>query len=107
MLEATKEQLKIQHPKLDVMTLTVDVTDEESVDKAVEQIVQHFGKINIAINCAGIGGNPNPTAEMPLRDWQKVIDVNQTGLWICQRALIRQMLKQEYVISPIICRCIG
>lgn len=98
MLETTKEHLKSQHPQVDVMALIVDVTDEESVDKAVGQIVERFGKINIAINCAGIGGNPNPTANMPLKDWQKVIDVNQTGLWICQRAMIRQMLKQEYVI---------
>lgn len=73
----------------------VNVADEEAVEAAVNKTVETFGGIDIGINCAGISGTPTPTHLMSLSEWQKVIDVNQTGVWLCQRALIKQMLKQE------------
>lgn len=94
-LEGTRDQLKSKYPQLEVLVILVDVTDEESVDTAVSKAADRFGRIDIAVNCAGIGGVPSPTSDMPLKDWQKVIDINQTGVWLCQRAMIRQMLKQE------------
>lgn len=95
MLDGTRVELQTRYPKLDVLVMSIDVTDEESVDTAAKKTAEQFGRIDIAINCAGISGNPTPTTEMGLKDWQKVIDVNQTGVWLCQRAMIRQMLTQE------------
>lgn len=95
MLEGTRDELRTIYPELNVLIMPVDVTDEESVDTAATKAVEQFGRIDIAVNCAGIGGIPAQTAEMALKDWQKVVDVNQTGVWLCQRAMIRQMLKQE------------
>jgi NAD(P)-dependent dehydrogenase (short-subunit alcohol dehydrogenase family) len=65
--------------------------------------VERFGSIDIGVNCAGISGNPTSTHEMSLAEWNKVIAINQTGVWLCQRALIRQMLTQEYVIRESCC----
>lgn len=94
-LEGTRDELKTRYPKLDVLIMPIDVTDEESVDSAVNKAAEQLGRIDIAINCAGISGIPTQTTEMSLKNWQKVIDVNQTGVWLCQRAMIRQMLKQQ------------
>ncbi|KAJ5751055.1 hypothetical protein N7533_008083 [Penicillium manginii] len=95
LLEQTRDELRAQFPTLEVEILEVNVANEESVESAVRKTVDRFGRVDIGINCAGISGNPTPTAEMSLAEWQKVIDVNQTGVWLCQRALIRQMLKQD------------
>jgi NAD(P)-dependent dehydrogenase (short-subunit alcohol dehydrogenase family) len=95
LLEKTRDELRAQFPSLAVEILEVNVANEESVESAVQKTVERFGRVDIGINCAGISGIPTPTAEMSLAEWQKVIDVNQTGVWLCQRALIRQMLKQE------------
>lgn len=95
LLEQTRDELRAQFPNLEVEIFEVNVANEESVETAVQKTVALFGRIDIGINCAGISGNPTPTADMSLAEWQKVIDVNQTGVWLCQRALIRQMLKQE------------
>ncbi|CAI7566205.1 unnamed protein product [Penicillium manginii] len=95
LLEQTRDELRAQFPTLEVEILEVNVANEESVESAVQKTVDRFGRVDIGINCAGISGNPTPTAEMSLAEWQKVIDVNQTGVWLCQRALIRQMLKQD------------
>lgn len=97
LLEQTRDELRAQFPSLEVEILEVNVANEESVESAVQKTVERFGRLDIGINCAGISGDPTPTAEMTLAEWQKVIDVNQTGVWLCQRALIRQMLKQESV----------
>lgn len=95
LLEATRDEIRSRFPHAEVEILRVDVADEASVQAAVHAVVQRFGRIDIGINCAGISGSPTPTHEMSLAEWQKVVDVNQTGVWLCQRALIRQMLQQE------------
>ncbi|CAI7614363.1 unnamed protein product [Penicillium pancosmium] len=95
LLEKTRDELRAQFPSLAVEIMEVNVANEESVESAVQKTAERFGRVDIGINCAGISGIPTPTAEMSLAEWQKVIDVNQTGVWLCQRALIRQMLKQD------------
>lgn len=102
LLEETKSELLSEHPRLRVAVHQVDVRDEASVEDAVRKTAEEFGQVDIGVNAAGIGGKPGPSHEMELSEWQRVIDINQTGVWMCQRALIRQMLKQEYVL-PLIC----
>ncbi|KAJ5720689.1 uncharacterized protein N7483_008623 [Penicillium malachiteum] len=94
-LEATRDEIKARYPHVQGKIFKTNVAEEESVEDAVCKTVELFGSIDIGINCAGISGTPTPTHLMSLLEWQKVIDVNQTGVWLCQRALIRQMLKQE------------
>lgn len=96
-LEKTRDELRTQFQSIKVEAFQANVADEASVENAVREAVKHFGGIDIGINCAGISGTPTPTDRMTLAEWQKVIDVNQTGVWLCQRALIRQMLQQEWV----------
>lgn len=95
LLEKTRDELRAQFPTVNVETFQANVADEASVDDAVRKTVERFGGIDVGINCAGISGTPTPTDQMTLAEWQKVIDINQTGVWLCQRALVRQMLKQE------------
>ncbi|EDP52168.1 oxidoreductase, short-chain dehydrogenase/reductase family, putative [Aspergillus fumigatus A1163] len=101
LLEETKSELLSEHPRLRVAVHQVDVTDEASVEDAVRKTAEEFGQVDIGVNAAGIGGKPGPSHEMELSEWQRVIDINQTGVWMCQRALIRQMLKQEYVLPDV------
>ncbi|KAG2417647.1 hypothetical protein HFD88_008866 [Aspergillus terreus] len=94
-LEATRAELLEQFPSVAVEILEADVTKEAAVDEAVQRVAEKFGRIDIAVHAAGISGTPTFTHEHGLAEWQKVIDINQTGVWLCQRAVIRQMMKQE------------
>ncbi|KAJ5949301.1 hypothetical protein N7454_000885 [Penicillium verhagenii] len=94
-LKDTRDEIQARFPLVAIGIFPVNVADEISVDEVVQKVVNQFGSIEIGINCAGISGTPTPTHLMSLQEWQKVINVNQTGVWLCQRALIRQMLKQE------------
>ena len=95
LLERTRDEIQAQFPHIEVEVLQVNVADQTSIETAVRTLVEKAGRIDIGVNCAGISGSPTPTHEMSLSEWQKVVDINQTGLWLCQMALIRQMLKQE------------
>src|SRR6201996_1661479 len=77
------------------LDIAMDVSKEESVQSGSDKIVQNFGRIDIAVNNAGIGGAGKQTADQDLKDWQKVFDINVNGVFLCQRGQIRQMLKQE------------
>ncbi|PLN86939.1 short chain dehydrogenase/ reductase [Aspergillus taichungensis] len=94
-LESTRNVLTARFPNVGVEILTADVRDEASVEAAVQKIVARFGGIEIAVHSAGISGKTPDSDENSLANWQKVIDTNQTGVWLCQRAVVRQMQKQE------------
>jgi NAD(P)-dependent dehydrogenase (short-subunit alcohol dehydrogenase family) len=78
-----------------------DVTDERQVLVAVQATVKKFGQLNIAVNNAGtIAGGTD--FDQTRAEWNRVIDVNLTGLWLCCRAQAAQMAKQCPVQGKII-----
>jgi NADP-dependent 3-hydroxy acid dehydrogenase YdfG len=78
-----------------VLPLVVDITSEQSVIDAIARSVAKFGKVDIAIHAAGQGDVHKPTHEVAIGDWRRIIDVNQTGTWLCEREVLRQMMKQR------------
>lgn len=83
------------YPNVETIVQPADVCDEASIQDAINRAVADFKRVDYGVNCAGIGGTLLPTHEIPLKEWQKVIDINQTGVFLCQKHLILQMLKQE------------
>ncbi|CZT16440.1 related to dehydrogenase [Ramularia collo-cygni] len=94
-LENTSAELKSLYPEIELLLIEMDTSDESAVGSAVTQTVAAFGRIDIAFNNAGIGGPRTQTHETSLDEWQRVMDVNLKGVWLCHRAQIRQMLTQE------------
>jgi NAD(P)-dependent dehydrogenase (short-subunit alcohol dehydrogenase family) len=71
-----------------------NVADAEEVKNLVAQTVQVFGSLDIAVNNAGIGGPFVPTSKYQDADWDKVIAVNQTGVFYCMREELKYMEQQ-------------
>lgn len=71
-----------------------DVSNLEQVKNLVQQTVATFGRVDIAVNNAGIGGDFKITHEYPVENWDKVIAINQTGVFYCMQAELAQMTKQ-------------
>ena len=59
----------------------------------VDRIQSKFGRLDLAFNNAGVGGNFIKTDECDLAEWTKVISVNLTGVWLCMKHEIQIMLK--------------
>ena len=71
--------------------ITVDVTDPDSVERAVGRTLSGLGPIDVLVNNAGVSGPTVPAWEYPLDAWERVLAVDLTGVFLCCRAVIPQM----------------
>lgn len=76
----------------EAIAVQVDVADAAAVQRMVEATVERFGALHLAVNNAGIGGPSHPTAEYPLDDWHRVIDVNLHGVMYSMKYELEAML---------------
>jgi 3-oxoacyl-[acyl-carrier protein] reductase len=74
----------------------VDVSDRASVEKMVQLALARTGRIDILVNNAGIAGRAAPIWEQSDQDWQRVIDINLTGVFLCCRAVMAHMRQRGY-----------
>lgn len=77
-----------------VSTATADVSDLESITKAVEHVSQEIGPIDILINNAGISKFGN-FMELDPQDWEQIIKVNLMGVYYTTRAVLPQMIERK------------
>ena len=77
------------------VALPLDVADVEQVNRAVEQVVSQFGRVDILVNNAAIAPSM-PFVEMSDDVRDSVIDVNIKGVWNCTKAVMPRMIKQRY-----------
>jgi len=72
-------------------SVRADIADEEAVSAAFAQLVEREGAMDILINNAGIAIR-RPAVELALSDWEKVVAVNMTGVFLCARTAARHMI---------------
>jgi NAD(P)-dependent dehydrogenase (short-subunit alcohol dehydrogenase family) len=77
------------------LAMQVDVSEEPQVQEMVSETLEHFGRLDIIFNNAGIGGELIPAHELSLETWNKVIAVNLTGVFLCAREAAKVMIKQK------------
>ncbi len=90
--EATAHDIVSGGGKAIFVAANVGKTDQ--VDALVAKTVGHFGRLDIAVNNAGIAPRGAPIAEMTEEDWDRTIEVNLKGVWACLKYECAQMLKQ-------------
>ncbi len=86
---------------VEVCFVQCDVSDEQQVQTMMATVVERFGRLDIAVNSAGVG--PKETGlNQSKQDWERVIGINLTGTWFCAQAQARQMSKQTPMGGKII-----
>lgn len=86
--------LQIQKAGGEAVFIKCDVANPQHVKIAVETTLAKFGRLDIAFNNAGIEGLTGNTVECSEENWNRVIDINLKGVWLCMKQQIPEMLKQ-------------
>ena len=71
----------------------MDVSNEKEVEHTFTGINEKYGKLNILVNSAGIPGGPKPTHETTAAEWDRVMDINAKGTFLCIKYAVPYMLK--------------
>ncbi len=78
-----------------VLPLVVDVSSTDDVERMKNDIFSEFGRLDIAINNAGIVHKPYRLHETPIEEWNRLISINFTGVFICMQKEIQLMISQK------------
>jgi len=73
------------------LAVPADVTRPEEVEQMMSVAVEEMGRLDILVNNAGVAIH-RPALEIPLEEWQRVIDLNLTAVWTCSTAAARHMI---------------
>jgi len=92
--KAEKTAEEIRKKNVEVMVVKADVTSYDEISSGVKKVLEKFGKIDILINDAGIVRHVK-AEEMSLKDWNDVINVNLTGVFIVSQIVGKVMIEQK------------
>ena len=77
-----------------VLTIACDVSKPEQVEAAIMQVIETFGRLDIAFNNAGVENKAAPVAEIELNEWDRILDINLRGTFVCMKHELAQMVRQ-------------
>lgn len=77
-----------------VLAVKCDVTRTEDVKAALDKTIETFGRLDIAFNNAGVEQKKAATAELEEEEWNRIVDINLRGVFLCMKYEIPLMLKQ-------------
>lgn len=78
----------------EVLAIACDVSSPDQVEGAVRQIVDRFGRLDIAFNNAGVENKAAPVHEIDLAEWDRILNINLRGTFLCMKHELAQMVKQ-------------
>jgi len=98
-LDLTEDGLRdtadaIQNAGGEVLVIACDVSKPEQVEAAVARTVETFGRLDVAFNNAGVENKAAPVAEIELDEWDRILDINLRGTFICMKHELAQMVRQ-------------
>ena len=78
----------------DGLFVKADVSKASEVESLIQKTVEKFGRLDVAFNNAGLEGVLVPIVRQSEEDWDRTININLKGVWLCLKYEIKQMLKQ-------------
>ena len=78
-----------------VASVLGDISQEQTCKSLLDEAINRFGRVDVLVNNAGIGGSTKKISELSENDWNEVIDVNLKGAFLCTREALKHMLKNS------------
>ena len=90
------EKILLSVEEKNITKIIVDVTNFQKIEEAMKETLSLFGRIDILVNNAGIAGPSYTTWEYPIEEWQKIIDIDLSGVFYCCKSIVPVMKKNNY-----------
>jgi len=94
-LQETERHINANFGKVEVLPCLVDVAKPEDVTRLLNQTIAKFGRVDYAVNAAGIIGVPERSHEMSVDEFDRINQVDYRGCWLCSREELKHMIQQE------------
>ncbi len=78
----------------EAIAMRCDVTDEENINQVISTVLEKWGRIDVLVASAGIYTG-TPLVDLPIKQWQRTIDINLTGVFLTNKAVAPVMMKQK------------
>ncbi len=79
----------------ETMGVAGDVSKEQDVERVFAEVIKRFGTLDILVNNAGIVGTDTPVKDLEESDWDRVLDINLKGTYLCSKAAVRHMIPRK------------
>ena len=90
------EKILLSVEEKNITKIIADVTNFQKIEEATKETLSLFGRIDILVNNAGIAGPSYTTWEYPIEEWQKIIDIDLSGVFYCCKSIVPVMKKNNY-----------
>ena len=90
------EKILLSVEEKNITKVVVDVTNFQKIEEATKETLSQLGRIDILVNNAGIAGPSYTTWEYPIEEWQKIIDIDLSGVFYCCKSIVPVMKKNNY-----------
>ncbi len=87
-------QASVEQAGAEVLSIPCDVSSPEQVEDAVKQVIDRFGGLDVAFNNAGVENKDAPVHEVELSEWDRILNINLRGTFVCMKHELAQMVKQ-------------
>ncbi|KAF4338902.1 dehydrogenase [Fusarium beomiforme] len=94
-LTISADTLNERFPLVQILSLHLDVRDSTQVKEGIARTISEFGRLDIAVNNAGISGSGRKTHDLEDDEWLRILDVNLQGVYRCQKEELSVMVNQE------------
>lgn len=94
-LEQTREAIASTHPQVRLLVKAGDIAEELFVESFISEVVGLFGRLDYAVNCAGVLGDARRSTETTVESFDHINNINYRGCWLSSRAELKQMVSQN------------
>ncbi|KAJ5106936.1 oxidoreductase [Penicillium angulare] len=94
-LKEAHSEIEAKFPNVQVLSCVVDVSSPGDVQNLLDQAIEKFGRVDYAVNAAGILGASKRSHEMSVEEFDKVLQVDYRGCWLSSREELKHMVQQE------------